>query len=410
MIGTSNFQASALARRYVDDALHSGRLSYGPYTQKFETEFAKAHDCRFAVMTSSGTCALLLALAALKNRHGWADGDEVIVPAVSFIATSNIVLQLNLRPVFVDIESKYYGMDPSKIEAAITARTRCIIPVHLFGHACEIEAILGIAHKHSLRVIEDSCETMFVSYKGRSVGSFGDIACFSTHVAHLLTTGVGGLCTTNDPDLALQLRSLMNHGRDPIYLNIDDDNDCNKEDFAEVVKRRFSFIQMGYSFRVSEMEGALGLAQLEEREAALHKRKQVAQYYREQLSQLQDQLQLPQIHPESEHAFMVFPIVLRHGSKTKLVQYLEGKGIETRDMLPLINQPFYKTIFPHLSEADFPVARWTNESGFYIGCYPELSQAEQEYVVTTIQSYFANANTRIIRDLPLQQIQSPIEA
>ncbi len=388
MIGVGTFRVTDKARRYVNDVLNTERLSYGPYTQKFERVFASSHDCRFAIMTASGTCALMIALAALKNRHGWNDGDEVIVPAVTFIATSNVVLQLNMKPVFVDIDPIYYEIDPTKIEAAITPRTRAIIPVHLFGSPCDMDPIMAIAQQHGLRVIEDSCETMFTKYKGRSVGSFGDVGCFSTYVAHILITGVGGPCTTNDPDLAVQMRSLMNHGRDSIYLSIDDDKGKTNEELRLIVQRRFKFVQMGYSFRVTEMEGALGMAQIEEHEDMMRKRWENGQFFMKRLAHLQEHIQLPTVRPECGHAFMMFPIVLKHASKTEFVNYLEERGIETRDMLPLINQPYYKDVL-NIDESQFPVATWVNESGFYIACHQDLIDDEREYIVETFDNFFA---------------------
>lgn len=387
MIGVGTFKISDRAKRYVNDVLASERLSYGPYTRKFESVFAAAHDCRFSIMTNSGTCSLLIALAALKNRHGWQDGDEVIVPAVTFIATSNIVIQLNMKPVFVDVDPVYYELDPTKIEEKITSRTRCIIPVHLFGCPCDMDPIMKIAEKHSLRVIEDSCETMFTRYKGKSVGSFGDIGCFSTYIAHILTTGVGGLCTTNDPDLAIQLRSLMNHGRDSIYLSIDDDNDKTKEELEIITKRRFSFVQMGYSFRATEMEGALGLAEFEDREEMMRKRWENGKFLMERLGRWGEQLQVPRLRPESGHAFMMFPIVMKDESKAGIVNYLEENGIETRDMLPLVNQPFYKKLF-NLNEDEFPVAKWINNNGFYIASHQGLTDLEKNFILSIFEGYF----------------------
>lgn len=387
MIGVGTFKISEKAKRYVNDVLTSERLSYGPYTKKFESVFAASHDCRFAIMTNSGTCSLMIALAALKNRHGWADGDEVIVPAVTFIATSNIVIQLNMKPVFVDVDPVYYELDPSKIEEKITARTRCIIPVHLFGCPCDMDPIMKIAEKHKLRVIEDSCETMFTRYKGRSVGAFGDVGCFSTYIAHILTTGVGGLCTTNDPDLAIQMRSLMNHGRDSIYLSIDDDNNKSKEELEIITKRRFSFVQMGYSFRATEMEGALGLAEFEDREEMMRKRWENGKFLMEKLGRWSEHLQVPQLRPESGHAFMMFPIVMKSEPKAAIVNYLEERGIETRDMLPLINQPFYKKLFG-LNEDDYPNSKWINNNGFYIASHQGLTDLEKNYILSTFEDYF----------------------
>lgn len=393
MIGVGAFKTTARARRYVNEVLDSERLSYGPFTQRFERAFAASHGCRFAVMTASGTCALQLALMALKLRHGWVDGDEVIVPAVTFIATSNVVIQSGLKPVFVDVDPVYYELDPDKVEAAITPRTRCLIPVHLFGLPCEMDRLQAIATAHGLRMIEDSCETMFSSYQGRSVGAWGDIGCFSTYVAHILVTGVGGICTTNDPELAVTLRSLMNHGRDSIYLSIDDDKGKTRQELELVIQRRFSFVHLGYSYRVTELEGALGLAAFEEHEEMMRRRRENGAFLTERLGRWEEHLQLPRIRPEATHAFMMFPIVLRKEKKGELVNFLEHNGIETRDMLPLINQPVYQRLFD-LDAADYPVATWVNESGFYIASHHGLTDVEREYMGEVFDAYFTRTSVR----------------
>ena len=158
-------------KKYLNQVIRSSRLSYGPFSRRFEDAFARVHDCRFAFFCNSGTSALHIALAALKEEHGWADGDEVIVPAVTFVATANIVLHNRMTPVFVDVDRATYNIDPALIEAKITPRTRAIIPVHLMGLPADMDPILAIAKKHNLKVIEDSCETVFARYKGKKVGS-----------------------------------------------------------------------------------------------------------------------------------------------------------------------------------------------------------------------------------------------
>ncbi|PIR15079.1 MAG: aminotransferase DegT, partial [Elusimicrobia bacterium CG11_big_fil_rev_8_21_14_0_20_64_6] len=263
-IGVGGFAVSPLARRYVNEALDSNRLSYGPFHRRFEAAFAAEHDSKHAVFCNSGTSALQIALQALKEKHGWADGDEVIVPSVTFIATSNIVLHNRMVPVFADVDPLTYTLDPAKFEAAITPKPRAVIPVHLLGLPADMDPIIAIARKHGLAVIEDSAETMFACYKGRKVGSLGDIGCFSTYIAHYIVTGVGGLATTSDPDLCVRLRSLMNHGRDSIYLSIDDDKAATGKKLHEIVSKRFQFVSVGHSYRATELEAALGLAQLEE--------------------------------------------------------------------------------------------------------------------------------------------------
>jgi len=195
-IGVGGLEIGPLERKYVNQVLDSSRLSHGPFSQRFESLFAREHDCQFACFLNSGTSALHIALAVLKERHGWRDGDEVLVPAVTFISTANIVIYNGMRPVFVDVDLRTYNMDPAQMEKKISGRTRAVIPVHLFGLPAQMDAIMEVANRRGLRLIEDSCETMFATCDGKKVGSFGDIGCFSTYVAHILVTGVGGFCTT----------------------------------------------------------------------------------------------------------------------------------------------------------------------------------------------------------------------
>lgn len=388
-IGVGSADISEQEKKYVMDVLTTQRLSYGPYTQKFEKQFAKFHARKHGLMCNSGTSALRVAVCALKELKGWKDGDEVLVPAVTFVATSNVVIQNNLKPVFVDVDPKIYNIDPSKIEEKITPRTRAIIPVHLFGLPCDMDPIMKIAKKYNLSIIEDSCETMFVKYKGKPVGSFGDIGCFSTYVAHLLVTGVGGIITCDDNEYAVTLRSLLNHGRDSIYISIDDDDTADMKKLSIIMERRFKFVRLGYSFRATEMEGALGCGQLERKDEILGKRQENAKYLLSGLEKFQSKIQLPTIPQGSEHAFMMFPIVvLDKGIKRDdLTLFLEERGIETRHMLPLINQPIYQKLFGNLDDK-YPVAKWINDNGFYVGCHQRLGKPELDYIIKTFGEFF----------------------
>ncbi|MDQ7052456.1 MAG: DegT/DnrJ/EryC1/StrS family aminotransferase [candidate division KSB1 bacterium] len=389
-IGVGGLKISARARQYVMNALDSNRLSIGKYVHTFEAEFARLHQRRFGIMANSGTSALQVALAAMKEKHGWQDGDEVIVPAITFIATSNIVLYNHMQPVFVDVDPLTYNIDPEKVEAAITPRTRAILPVHLFGLPSDMEPILEIAVKHNLAVLEDSCETMFVRYKGRPVGSFGEAACFSTYVAHILVTGVGGLALCDDPELAVICRSLIAHGRDSIYLDIDSDDNLTDNDLRDVIERRFSFVRLGHSFRPTEMEAALGLAQLEEYESILQARQRNARRLTEGLQDLAEHLQLPTIPPDREHAFMMYPITVKKpGLRNELVAFLENHGIETRFAFPLLDQPVYKKLF-HLDVRQFPAAERISKNAFYIGCHQELTDEDIGYVIEVFHDFFRN--------------------
>lgn len=386
-IGVGGLKLGAREKRYLQQVIRSNRISYGPFSEKFEAAFAEEHDCRFAVFCNSGTSALHIALAALKEEHGWKDGDEVLVPSVTFVATGNIVLHNGMKPVFVDVDPLTYDIDPNLIDDRIGPRTRAIIPVHLMGLPCDMDPIMAIAKRRGLKVIEDSCETVFGTYKGRKVGSFGDIGCFSTYVAHYIVTGVGGLATTRDPKLAVRLRSLMNHGRDSIYLNIDDDKGKTGEALHTIVAKRFRFVSLGHSFRCTEFEAALGLAQLEEKDRIIKARKKTAERFNKGLADLSDVLQLPTVPPDREHMYMLYPLVVKNGDKTALVNFLEDHGVETRDLLPIINQPVYVKMFGDL-EARYPVARRLNRSAFYIGCHQYLSPADVDYVIERIHAFF----------------------
>jgi perosamine synthetase len=384
-IGVGTFKTTPRMAELVSEALLSSRISYGPMSQRFEREFAAIHDSRFAVLSNSGTSSLQVALQALKEIHGWADGDEVIVPALTFVATCNVVLHNRMKPVLVDVEPQHYGIDVNKLEAAITPRTRAIIPVHLFGMPCDMTSVMAIAQHHGLSVIEDSCECMFVNHAGKKAGAWGDIGCFSTYVAHLLTTGVGGLATTNNPDYAAKMRSLVNHGRDGIYISMDDGRGATGEELKEVISRRFRFESVGHSFRITEMEAALGVAQLETWQEMIMARYQNAIHLMEALAHCSQWLQLPSLRPNTGHAFMMFPLVLRYEESSRLTAWLEEHGIETRGMLPLTNQPVYQA---WCNEDDFPVAKWINDSGFYIGCHQDLTPDDLDYMAETIQAYF----------------------
>lgn len=381
-LGVGHFAASDQARANVNAVLDSGRLSYGPYTRAFEQEFARLHDVRFAAFCNSGTSALQATLHAMKLQYGWQDGDEVLVPALTFVATVNVVLQNNLTPVLVDVDPEYFEIDPMKAAWACTRRTRAMIPVHVGGCPCDVDRLKwDVAEYKELKILEDSCETMFVGFRGKPVGSWGDASCFSTYVAHLLTTGVGGFACTSDPHLAALVRSLLNHGRDGIYLSMDDDA---KEGAAlcEVVSKRFKFDHVGYSYRATEMEAALGLAQLETYQTDLNRRAAIAARLTAGLLGLG--LQLPHARPDAEHAWMFYPLVWPDHAAAPLCDFLEEQGVETRPLLPLVTQPVYQKM-GLVKKGQFPIADWLSGHAFYVGCHSGLSDADVDYIIETIR-------------------------
>ncbi len=375
---------------YVVNALRNQRLSYGPYCKKFEDEMARLHNAKFGIVSNSGTSSLRVAIACMKELHGWEDGDEIITPSSTFVATSNVIIMHNLKPVFVDVDRNYYCIDPEKIEERITKKTRAIMVVHHYGQPADMDPILEIAKKHNLKVIEDSCETMFVKYNGRPVGTLGDIGCFSIYACHIITGGVGGLCLTNNEDYAKVIRSLCNHGRNEAYISIDDDRDMTDSELHAIIPKRFRFERLGYSYRITEMEAAIACAQLEDWEGILRKRQENAMFFNERLAKYNHKIQLPKVRPGSSHSFMMYPIVIKDPriNKEDLVNFLEDHNIITRNMNPLMQQPIYLKLFGNLYEK-FPITKWIDRNGFYIGCHQQLTDEEREYMVGVFDAFFA---------------------
>jgi perosamine synthetase len=387
MISLGHLEISEQGKKYVNDCLDNNRLSRGQYTAKLEKQFSELHGTKHGVFCNSGTSALQIALATLKERYGYKDGDEVLVPAITFIATSNVVIQNGLKPVFVDVDPVTFNIDPWLMEEKITPRTRAIIPVHLFGLPCDMQLVMWIARSHDLQVIEDSCETMFARVQGSPVGSYGDMACFSTYVAHLIVGGVGGLVITNDPVNAEMCRSFLAHGRDNIYLSIDDDDNVGDAELERIIKRRYSFDRVGYSYRCTEIEAAIALSELERWEENISQRRKNAAHLTELLKPLESQLQLPVIPTGYEHSFMMFPMVLKSGDRAPLLMHLEQQGIETRYMFPLLSQPVYRRLFPGLID-QYPVAKYLEAQGFFVGMHQGLTPQDIEFVSDKVSQYF----------------------
>lgn len=371
------FKATEPMRQLINQVLDTGRLSYGPLSRKFETEFARMHGRAYGVLSNSGTSSLQVALQALKEMYGWADGDEVIVPALTFVATINIVYHCRLTPVLVDIEPDYYAIDPALIEAAITPRTRCIIPVHPFGQSADMGSIRAIAEAHNLAIVEDSCEAMFVQTEGKYVGSWGDVGCFSTYVAHLITGGVGGIGITADPDLDRSMRSLVNHG-----IDLDEMPSGTRYD-PSFLARNFRFRSVGHSFRVTEMEAALLLPQLETAGDIIATRRFNAGRIDAILRTYADHVQLPRVRPGSEHSWMVYAILLRDMPKEPLMRFLRQRRVECRDALPLTNQPCYD-----FDPALYPVAEKMNQQALYIGTHQGLEDEQFAHLSDVFQRWF----------------------
>jgi len=342
------------------------QYSPGPKVKEFEEKFAKLHGAGHALFVNSGTDALRVALLAMKEKFGWADGDEVAVPTLTFPATINTVLQANLRPHLVDVSIHDYTINAWNLEHDYNcsvdklAKLRCVVPVHLFGQEPSAK-IYELCAERGWRVLEDSCETILNPLQG-------DVGCYSTYMAHHLTTGVGGVAVTQDEDLRYLMWSYANHGR------------------REAGK--FEFDRIGYSARATEMQAELGLAQLGVLAEDVRARQGVAEALRHGLREFDD-LVLPVA--ERHHTWLMFPIVLRERSKVDrdgLCAALESVGIETRPMMPITNQPCYAKM---TEGRTFSVAEWANRKGFYIPCHAGVTKSDISFIVDTFQSVLDKA-------------------
>lgn len=391
-VSVGYFETTDEMRQLVQQVLDSGRISYGPLCKQLEEEFAAIHQSPYAIVSASGTDALRAGLHALKIFHDWPNGAEVIVPATTFVATINVVTQVGLTPVFVDVDEHYYCMDERMIESRITPNTVAVFPVNLLGQPANLSAIDQIAWDNNLVMIEDSAEAMFVYHEGAPVGSWGQVAGFSFYMAHLITAGVGGITTTTEEGVAEIIRSLLNHGREPIYISIDDDDGLTGGKLAEMVTKRFKFLYPGYSSRMTELQAAIALPQLWHYEEMLASRRAVASKLTAGLSKHSSRLQLPAEREQGEHSYMMYGIKMATGeSKMPLVMHLEEHGIETRDILPLLKQPVFRDWW-HGGVMDpgrfLPVSADLVKTGFYIGSHQGMTDDDVEYVCKVVDDFF----------------------
>jgi perosamine synthetase len=320
-------------KRYVADCLDSSWISsIGSYISRFEERFAKFCQVRHAITTNNGTTALHLALVAL----GIGPDDEVIVPTLSYVATANAVRYCGATPVLIDCDEETLNIDPEAIASKITTRTRAIIPVHLYGHPADMDPILQVAKEHNLYVVEDAAEAHGARYKDRTVGSIGTCATFSFYGNKILTTGEGGMVTTNDDKLAPRLRLYRGQGMDP--------------------ERRYWHPVIGYNYRMTNIAAAIGCAQLERISDALARRKKLASWYSSALSQISG-LTLPVQRAYAEHVYWMYTVLLpKCSADTRDVvrEILESRGVETRPVFyPMHELPPYaedSKYYPHATE------------------------------------------------------------
>jgi len=347
---------------YVMECVLTGWVSSaGRFVTQFEEMFADFCGTRYAIATSNGTTALHLALLAL----GIGQGDEVIVPTLTFIATANAVTYTGAKPVLVDSDPMTWTIDPNLIEQAITPRTKAIIPVHLYGHPADMDPILQIAKRHGLYLVEDAAEALGARYKGRYVGSIGDVGVFSFYGNKIITTGEGGMVVTDRSDVAQKVRILRDHGMS--------------------AKRRYWHPVLGYNYRMTNLQAALGVAQLERVEALLEERRRVLNVYNNELSGVPG-VTLPPAAAWADPVCWLYTILIdesRFGiSRDSLARALSDKGIETRPMfIPLHMQPIYRG---KGGEDYMPIAERLSQHGLSLPSSANLTNLNIKYVAECI--------------------------
>lgn len=378
------------SKEIIRDVLETKRISSGRYVRIFEEKFAALFGVREAVAVASGTDADTLALAVLHD-YGAKRGDEIIVPALSFVATGNAVLNAGFTPVFVDVERDTLNIDPNQIESVITEKTRAIMPVHLMGKPAKMDEIIDIAKRHNLCVIEDAAEAYGALYKGKTVGRLADMGAFSLYVAHIITTGEGGIVITNNEDYAEVLRSLRSHGRackcKQCLLNVSSEY-CSKRFHGNNGEDiRFIFERIGYSCKMNELEAALGIGNIDIYQEILNKRRGNLIYILERFKRFSPYLKTLFEEPGEQIGPHAIPIIIQEEatfSRADLTDYLEKHGIETRTLFA--SMPTQCPGFAYLGYrlGQFPNAEYIGKQGLHIGVHQNLGLKEMEYILETI--------------------------
>jgi dTDP-4-amino-4,6-dideoxygalactose transaminase len=337
------------------EVIASGQLVQGPKVREFEARFAELCGVEHAVATSSGTTALHIAMLA----HQIGPSDEVLTSPFSFIASANCVLYVGARPIFVDIEPDFFTIDPAKIEERITKNTKAIIPVHLYGQSCDMDAIVTIAQKHDLAIIEDACQAHGATYKGRSVGSFGT-ACYSLYATKNITTIEGGMIVTNDPQIAERARLIRSHGS----------------------PRTYEHVMLGYNMRLTDLLAAIGLTQLKKLNGWNAVRQANAAYLTKNLSKIKGVV-TPKVRDGAEHVFHQYTIRIhdRDNAAQKLKE--KGVGVGIHYPTPIHKQPLYQ----QLGYSDvLPVAETASREVLSLPVHPSLTKDDLDSIIQAVAS------------------------
>jgi UDP-4-amino-4,6-dideoxy-N-acetyl-beta-L-altrosamine transaminase len=358
----------------VIDTLRSGWLTTGPKVKRFEKEFAEYIGSEHAVAVNSCTGALHLALVAT----GIGAGDEVITTPFTFISTTNVILHVGARPVFVDIRSDTFNINVEKIEEAITPKTKAIMPVHYAGQPCEMDKILEIAKKYNLLVIEDAAHAVAAEYKGKKVGTIRDITCFSFYATKNLVTAEGGMVTTGDGELAERIRILSLHGMS---------KDAWKR-YEAAGSWFYEVIYPGYKYNMTDIQASLGLHQLKKLGRFQRRREEIAEAYNEVFADL-DGIKTPFVKSDVKHAWHLYVIKIALEklkiNRGQFIEALREANIGTSvHFIPVHLQPYYRETFG-FKRGDFPVAERTYDRIISLPLYPKMSHEDVEDVIRAVR-------------------------
>jgi perosamine synthetase len=358
----------------VLETLRSGWLTTGVKVKQFEEKFARYTNAKYAVAVNSCTAALHLALDAV----GLKEGDEVIVPTLTFTATAEVVLYFKAKPVLVDCQPGTLNLDPDQIERKLTPKTRAIIPVHFAGQPCRMDPILDIARKHRLTVIEDAAHALPALHGDRMIGTIGDITCFSFYATKTITTGEGGMATTDNPEWADRMRMMSLHG-----ISKDAWNRYSAEG-----SWYYEVLFPGFKYNLTDLAAALGVEQLKKCDRFWRARKRIAEIYNERLADLAE-IVTPVVSPNLQHAWHLYVIQLSletlRVDRNQFIEALREKGIGTSvHFIPLHLHPFYREAFAY-APGDFPVATAAYRRIVSLPIYPKMTQQDIDRVIDAVR-------------------------
>lgn len=372
-------------------------LTTDRYARQFEREFASFMNCRYTILTNSGSSANLLAISALTSpqlgERKLKPGDEVITVAAGFPTTINPILQYGLIPVFLDVNIPTYNLDTTLLESAISNKTKAIVIAHTLGNSFRVDEVKRIADQHGLWLIEDTCDAVGTTYQGKRVGTFGDLATVSFYPAHHITMGEGGAVLTSSPKLKKIVESFRDWGRD-CWCDPGKDSSCGRRfdwqhgDLPQGYDHKYTYSHIGYNLKVTDMQAAIGVAQLKKLEGFISKRKQNFAFLEEALKPLENILILPKATLGSDPSWFGFPITVKENSplsRNQLVQALEQHRIGTRLLFAgnILRQPAYKDIQYRVVGELQNTDRIMNHT-FWIGVYPGLTQEMLKYIADVL--------------------------